>query len=329
LTQLVKPTIIIGLNEIGMMHEALEKNIDSIADPGSDDKLRTILRELGHSESYAGSTDDIQMTLNDHFPDAVDDGSNEGMVLFTKTKLDVIAIMRQLPKPLPMIHVAGTEPTLMEILKAGAKWAKGEENEDLLTTIDRVKKNLAQLEDMDLVSEEDGHRQLLKAVTLEIANRAQIMEQQNKELARLQLAIRKAGEQKKYLEEKMSQYDQYLRVVRERHVGNMGKGKRSKDKGKLMGPFKFTYPELVKKHVIVDSEVPSAVQKATRISITSEEAGVFDVEVTIPGLARESIKIYLDDLLEKQSRGMERDERTNITLDVNMMIHLLNKLFRK
>jgi DNA-directed RNA polymerase subunit beta len=58
------------------------------------------------------------MTLNDHFPDSVDDGSNEGQVLFTKTKLDVIAIMRQLPKPLPLIHCAGPEPTLMEILKA-------------------------------------------------------------------------------------------------------------------------------------------------------------------------------------------------------------------
>jgi len=61
----------------------------------------------------------------------------------------------------------------------------------------------------------------------------------------------------------------------------------------------------------------------------SEEPGVFDVEASVPGIAKMCIKLELDDLLEKQSRNLEHDERPEITLDVNMTIHLLNQLFRK
>ena len=330
LTQMVKPTIIIAIGEITNMHQFLSNNLDNVATSGAEDKLRIIMKELGPPEHYAEADREIQLTLVNRFPDSVDDAVNEGAQLFSKTKTAIISIMRQLPKPLPVIRCAGDEPTLLELLRAGSKWAKSEENDDLVATIDKVKKNIGELEKLGLVSADDGHRALLKAVTLEIANRAQIRDQQNKELSRLSLALRKAGEQKKYLQEQISQYDQYLRVVRERHVGaGKGKNKRGKESGKILGPFKFSYTELVKKHVIVESSVPPTLQKHTKISITSEEPGVFDVEAAVPGIAKMVVKLYLDDLLEKQSRNMERDERPEITLDVNMTIHLLNQLFRR
>jgi len=330
LTQMVKPTIIIAVKEITSMHQFLYDNIDKVATSGAEDKLRIIMKELGPPESYVDAERDIQLTLVNRFPDAVEESVNEGNQLFYKTKMAIISIMRQLPKPLPVIRCAGDEPTLLELLRAGSKWAASENDDDLASAIDKVKKNITQLEKLELVKAEDGHRALLKAVTLEIANRAQIREQQNKELNRLSLALRKAGEQKKYLQEQISQYDQYLRVVRERHVGaGRGKNKRGKDSGKILGPFKFTYSDLVKKHIIVDSSVPATLQRHTKFSILSEEPGIFDVEASVPGIPKMTIRLELDDLLEKQSRNLERDERPEITLDINMTIHLLNQLFRK
>jgi len=330
LTQMVKPTIIIAVNEMTTMHQFLSDNLDHVATSGAEDKLRIILKDLGPPETYADGDRDIQLTLVNRFPDAVEEAVNEGNQLFYKTKMAIISIMRQLPKPLPVIRCAGDEPTLMELLRAGSKWATSEKDDDLASSIDKVKKNITELEKLGLVSSDDGHRALLKAVTLEIANRAQIREQQNKELSRLSLALRKAGEQKKYLQEQISQYDQYLRVVRERHVGaGRNRNKRGKESGKILGPFKFTYSELVKKHIIVESSVPATLQRHTKISIMSEEPGIFDVEASVPGIAKMVIRLELDDLLEKQSRNLERDERPEITLDINMTIHLLNQLFRK
>jgi len=330
LTQMVKPTIIIAVDEMTTMHRFLSENIDQVATSGAEDKLRIILKDLGPPESYADGEREIQLTLVNRFPDAVEDAVNEGNQLFFKTKTAIISIMRQLPKPLPVIRCAGDEPTLLELLRAGSKWAANDNDDELAAAIDKVKKNISELEKLGLVSADDGHRALLKAVTLEIANRAQIREQQNKELSRLSLALRKAGEQKKYLTEQINQYDQYLRVVRERHVGaNRGRNKRGKDSGKILGPFKFTYSDLVKKHIIVESSVPAAMQRHTKFSIMSEEPGVFQVEASVPGFPKMSITLELDDLLEKQSRNLERDERPDITLDINMTIHLLNQLFRK
>jgi len=330
LTQMVKPTIIIAVDEMTSMHRFLSDNIERVATSGAEDKLRIILKDLGPPESYADGEREIQLTLVNRFPDAVEDAVNEGNQLFFKTKTAIISIMRQLPKPLPVIRCAGDEPTLLELLRAGSKWASSEKDDELASAIDKVKKNINELEKIGLVSADDGHRALLKAVTLEIANRAQIREQQNKELNRLSLALRKAGEQKKYLTEQINQYDQYLRVVRERHVGaNRGRNKRGKDSGKILGPFKFSYSDLVKKHIIVESSVPAALQRHTKFSIMSEEPGIFQVEASVPGIAKSVITLELDDLLEKQSRNLERDERPEITLDINMTIHLLNELFRK
>lgn len=335
LTQMVKPTILVAVNEITGMHRNIAANIDKLATGGPEDKLRIIMRELGPVEEYADEDRELSLTLVNRFPAAdADDATSPGNQLFHQTKAALISIMRQLPRPLPVIRTAGDQPTLGELLRAGAKWARSESQDQVRSLIDKARKNIEELEKLGLVSSDDGHRALLRAVTLEIANRAQIREQQNKELARLHLALRKAAEQSKYFNDQISQYHQYLQVVRERHVGAGSKhgkkrGKAQQAAGKIIGPFKFSYMELVKKRVIVDSEVPKPLQKLTKISISSEEPGIFDVEVVIPSVATEKVQLFLDDLLSKQSQNVEHDERGNITLDVNMTLFLLNRLFRK
>jgi hypothetical protein len=62
------------------------------------------------------------------------------------------------------------------------------------------------------------------------------------------------------------------------------KGKKGGAKGAepaKIGPFKFSYNELVKKGVLVDSEVPVLSRKKTSFLISSDEPGVFDISARV------------------------------------------------
>lgn len=61
--------------------------------------------------------------------------------------------------------------------------------------------------------------------------------------------------QEKYLQEQITQFQQYRNWVKDSHM-KARKGRKNKVPGKLLGPFKFSYLDLVKKGVILDSDVP-------------------------------------------------------------------------
>jgi len=84
---------------------------------------------------------------------------------------------------------------------------------------------------------------------------------------------------------------------------------------------------LVKSGVIIDSDVPAISHKRTTFVISSEMAGVFDVVAKIGGMKVAEANLVLDDLLEMHYNNINRLELDNVTLDVNMTIHLINKNF--
>lgn len=55
--------------------------------------------------------------------------------------------------------------------------------------------------------------------------------------------------------------------------------------------------------------------------------GVFDIVAKIAGISVEKMRLELDDLLERHYNGVEFLELEQVTLDVNMTIHLINKFF--
>jgi len=86
---------------------------------------------------------------------------------------------------------------------------------------------------------------------------------------------------------------------------------------------------LAKKGVIIDSEVPAISRKKTNFYISSEAVGVFDIVAKIGGVPVEKMTLELDDLLERNYNNITRLELDQVTLDVNMTIHLINKFFLK
>jgi len=172
----------------------------------------------------------------------------------------------------------------------------------------------------------------LRDIALEVANRAEIREQQRKEIKRLTQTLRNLRKHQKYLTDQKQQYDDYLQDCRLKHYQSKSK-KKKKSKGgdnpNKIGPFKFSYSALAKKGVIIDSDVPAVSRKNTKFYISSEAVGVFDIIAKIAGVPVEKMTLELDDLLEKNYNNITRLELDQVILDVNMTIHLINKFFLK
>ncbi|KAH3767841.1 Ras GTPase-activating protein [Pelomyxa schiedti] len=317
LMHLVKPVILIEPKELVNVHTLLQENLSDVA-LKANDPLLELMKDLGPPENYPDDGKAIQLTLVNKFP-PMDDPQSEVNQLYSKTKTLVVQALRQNPVP----AVAGM--TLVAILEAGqAAAAKGSTYDKL---VDEILENLDKLEREKKVTSEDGYADFLKAVTLEITNRERVREQQKKEVNRLEAAINQVGRQQKAMTEQIAQYKMFLDSCLKSHMQVMMGG--STKTGKL-GPFKFSYLEMVKRGVIIESEVPKYLQKKTRLQISSEEAGVFDVEVILPRpLPTEKMQLQLADLLDKRDRNVERDVQNNVTLDVNLTLHWLNSLFKR
>eukprot|EP00761_Pharyngomonas_kirbyi_P011778 gb/GECH01011804.1/.p1 GENE.gb/GECH01011804.1/~~gb/GECH01011804.1/.p1 ORF type:complete len:567 (+),score=132.50 gb/GECH01011804.1/:1-1701(+) len=101
--------------------------------------------------------------------------------------------------------------------------------------------------------------------------------------------------------------------------------KKKKDKKK---EFKFSYSQLVKKGVIVHLDLPKTQAKSLKFYISSATSGSFEVQAKVAGLHVKTIQLEIDELLEKRDNGQDTIAVEGlITLDVNMTLHVLNKLF--
>jgi Ras GTPase-activating-like protein IQGAP2/3 len=312
LTHQTKPVISISLHEIYNTHSLVAKHIDALA-PEKEDPLRQIMLDLGPPPEQVTEEDDreIQLTLTNRFKVEVEEES-EIQKLYTETKELVIPILRLVP-----IQNTIQRLNLMDILEFGIKHATENNNRDLSDKINKVLENLGKLEKEDVVSKEDNYESFIHDVALEVANRSAIREQQRKEIIRLRTTLDNLQKYELFVNEQIDNYKAYVdQCIKQTY--NPGAKK----------SLKFTYKELQKKGVIVDSEVPTLSRGKTSFTINSTQPGVYEVKAKIAGIKVETMELRIDDLLERQFNNVDRLELDQITLDVNMTIHLLNDKFR-
>jgi Ras GTPase-activating-like protein IQGAP2/3 len=333
LTQKTKPVVLISIHEIFATHKLLVENLDQLA-PEESDELRVILKDLGdvppEIEPDSPHNREIQLTLINRFKVDVED-ADEIERLYSETKELIIPVLRAIP-----IETSIHRLHLTDVLESGIRHASDTKNKALFGQINQILENISKLEEAGKVSKSDRYQSFVHDIALEVANRNAIREQQKKEIARLKATLESLREHQKYVNEQISQYQEYLRNAREMHYqGSVpGKKKRRRKKKKkddtmLAGPFKFSYKDLAKMGVIVDSEVPKHLRKKTQFVISSEEHGVFDIVAKVASVSVEKMQLELDDLLERHYNGTEFLELDNpqVTLDVNMTIYLINRNF--
>jgi len=327
LTQKAKPAIMISLHEIVETHRLLLANLDELA-PEQDDKLRIILKDLGVEappEVDEEEDRELQLTLSNRFKDDVKvEEDDEISRLYAETKELIIPALRVIP-----VEASIHRLHLTDVLESGIKFANDSKNKTLLSNINKILENLAKLEKANRITKADKYDSFVKDISTEVTNRAAIREQQKREVERLRKTLSELRKHQAYVSEQITQYQSYLVKAREKHYQPLKgkKGKKGKDDKVIVGPFKFTYAELSKRGVIRESEVPALSRKKTQFLIASEEPGVFEVTAKIAGIQVEKMRIELDDLLEKHHNGQEVLPLPQVTLDVNMTLHLINKFF--
>lgn len=325
LTQKSKPVIQISLYEIFQTHALIHLHLDKVA-PEREDPLRLIIQDLGDvppADMINDSNDrDIQLTLTNRFKVDVEE-EDPHQKLYAETKELLIPILRRVP-----IQESLTTPSLMDVLDWGINFAKAQNNEELNAQINQILENIHTLEREDLVSKDDNYESFVADVSQEVKNRNAIRAHQKKEIERLKMTLEKLRNHSLYLEDQKAQYKKYLEDCKKSLYSSAKPGKKQKGgSGALIGPFKFKYNDLAKRGIILDSEVPEGSRKRTSFSIVSKEPGTFEITAKIAGIKIDTMTLELDDLLEKHYNNQTRLALDQITLDVNLMIHLLNKHF--
>jgi len=84
---------------------------------------------------------------------------------------------------------------------------------------------------------------------------------------------------------------------------------------------------LEKKGVIKEISVMKAQRNTIKFTISMPQPGKFLVEAKVALMTVKTIEINVEDLLNKKARGIDKLDFDYVILDVNMTLHVMNKLF--
>jgi Ras GTPase-activating-like protein IQGAP2/3 len=314
-----KPLIIIRLREIFVSHSLISEHIDAIA-KDEEDPLRIILDELGEEIPNVSkeNTAEAMLTLESRFAGAsVEKELDKNADLFDATKELVIQIFKAAPVE------EAEEPNLVSVFKLVKEWSAEQADKTVSKLLVKAQENLDNLEKAEMVSKKDNYDSFLRAVALEVTNRTERREALRKEIAKLRATIKELVNHAKFLQTQIEDFDAYLKSVREQAMAKVAKGK------KKVKPLKFSYKDLEKRGIILDSEVPQPSRSRTKFLISMEGLGKFHIEAKIAGVSVGKMEIELEELLEKKENRENKLELEQIVLNVSQTILLLNKHFLK
>jgi len=330
LTQKKSPTITITLNEIAQTHSLLVKFMNRIA-PDEKDPLREVLEKM-----------------KDKIPEQVEASKNEEISLPLQVRTNIENLDLEVkPEQLyeiakenfrGILRVIGPQQlgdNVVETIDKAEKYAdelidnsKTEaEGIQLKRKVEDLRKNLPRLVDSEILSKDNHYRKLLTDITREIQNRGEVRKKQQRELERLKESLKSLRDHQNFLREKDKTLDDFVQQTLRNYFEGKNK-KRSKSGKKQV--YKFSYEQLSEKYkVISDMSEGGSMKKKVKfhISMDEENPGFFTVEAKLASVSVRTLNIRLDDLLDKREKGEQNLKLDGVTLNVNMTIHMMNKLF--
>lgn len=317
-----KATIIISLRDLCEVHKYFFENKDEICikpsinpENGEEikDPLAIILDDIGRLRRCPMTdTTEIQLVLNNRFPPILDK-INVKKNLKIDTINEAIKVLRKLP--------GFSGDTFLEIFIRMKLHCKKIGEDALAAEVNQVIANLQNLAKYGLVSPKDGFNSFLKDISAEIQDRGSRRAEQLRELDRLKAAIADLDVTKAAMEQKNKELNDYLESVRQKA-----------SKGFVVKTKKFKYSELLKQHVINDSEIPAPQQSKVVFEITHTETEKFQIKGKIKGIPAFSrnFDLNLGDLLEaKENDCPHYDTEKGVELNVAATLFFLNQNFYK
>lgn len=230
----------------------------------------------------------------------------------------------------------------------------------------RTLENMLSLEKLGKVSRNNNYQDMLNAIAIDIRNKHRKRIQRANEKQAMHSTLKQLAEKKSYLEEQINSYHSYIDASMQTMQGGR-KGKKrfvlpfsqqyfhlrslKANGGKIpkFGSYKYSSTKLLEKGVLtrVDLTPPlpssnsgNKIHSATlsktdtavgdvNLTISSDQPGVFRIQVLNGGSAGFSTDLRIEDLLEAQFNGQKEIEvlEGKAGVGVNMLIYLINKKF--
>ncbi|XP_014671830.1 PREDICTED: ras GTPase-activating-like protein IQGAP1 [Priapulus caudatus] len=208
---------------------------------------------------------------------------------------------------------------------------------------DRIRANLAKLEEAGLVSRENGYQSVINDIAQDIRNWRRYRQRRKQEMAKMRQTLSSLESKAQHNEKQIDYYNQYVKSclddLQQRGGGRkaqrrsfFGGSKDETSAHKKPSTAKYTAPRLYEKGVLleIDGE-PANKFKNVQFGISStEKPGVFEVTAKFLGVdIQERVELVFQDLLQLQYEGVAVmnmfDRRAKV--NVNLLIFLLNQKF--
>ncbi|KAF5388019.1 hypothetical protein D9615_000397 [Tricholomella constricta] len=370
--------IYISPNEIYTMHGLLSQHLDHIA-PRKDDTLRVILAELdgvpnlGSEELKDARDTSITLELTNRFAHVRDPHAEE-KTLWVQAKRGVLAILRVQPaqdllESLMRPVAEDDELIWEEILEAemDSEQIRHPRRQPSTVAADSAYRledirslkfaavkalaisNLLDLEKQGRISREDGFQGILNAIAGDVRSKHRKRLQRQQEMESMNEALRHLAERKKYFEEQIDSYHNYVETAM--NTMQRGKGKKRfvlpftkqfyhlRDLQKSgetapYGSFIYSAKYLYEKGILlsIDQYSPRQFDKI-QLTMSSKTAGVFTMrlESNLLGVTTRiaSEDIRMEDLLQAKYEKRPSFALFNGKVSVNFELFLdhINKKF--
>lgn len=333
LTQKKAPSITITWNEIFSTHQLLLKYLHKLA-PQGNDPLRALLLSMGETapeEVALDKNEDLSLQLvNADIKDHSDSDHSSPEQLYDETKENFRLLLRSLP---PDQLGENVVDTIANAKKYSQEQNSGSSPVEIRTTlaqrVKHIEDALPKLVEFGLLEKGNNYRRILVDITKEIQNRKIVRTKQQKELERLKESLKSLQDHSKFLQEKITDLNVYIQQSVQKHFDDGASNSRRKTSKsqKSEQSYKFSYKQLHEKHKVIEEVNAKGQQNKLKFVIKMTEPGKFDVEAKLLNATVSTIQLDLADLLDKQSKMQQSIKFDEVTLNVNMTIHILNRLF--
>ncbi|KAI0775938.1 hypothetical protein BD413DRAFT_469824 [Trametes elegans] len=364
----------ISPNEVYSMHTLLSQHLEHLA-PARDDTLRVILTELdgvpnvGNDELTEARDTAIELQLSNRFARVRDPGADE-KALWVQAKRAVLAILRVQPakdlveslmQPVTDDHEFVWEGILEEMERDQLRHQRRMPSttaadsayrlEDIRSmTFREVKAHaiyfLLELEKQGKITRMDGYQGILNAIAGDVRSKNRRRVQRLHEKDSLEESLKHLADRKKYYEEQIRQYHDYVETAM--NTMQRGKGKRRllpftqqyfhmrelQKAGKMpqFGSYKYSAQRFYDKGILLSIENYSPRQfDKLDIVLSSNAVGVFTIEIFNHTLGitnrMATADVKMEDLLQAQF-----EDRASLALfnglakfNLNLLLWQINK----
>ena len=222
----------------------------------------------------------------------------------------------------------------------------------------RTLENMLQLEQLGKVSRANKYQDMLSAIAIDIRNKHRKRIQRANEKTAMHTTLKTLDDKKAYLQEQIDSYHSYIDASMQTMQGGR-KGKKrfvlpfsqqyfhlrslKANGGKVpkFGSYKYAASKLLDKGVVVSVDglvarpdtasttAPVAAPAEVHFTISSDQPGVFTMQVLNGPSAGASADLRIEDLLESQFNNQATLALIDakLVVNVNLLVHLINKKF--